>query len=93
MKTVVKILLFPVVLVVDLFTLVCIGLISCSSFVFGFASMLLGLLGITVLATYSWQNGLILLFLAYLASPMGLPLFAIKLLSGLQYITGAIKSL
>jgi hypothetical protein len=33
------------------------------------------------------------LFLAYLTSPLGLPLFAVKLLSGLQYISGAIKSL
>lgn len=93
MKSTIKILAFPVVLMIDLFTLICIGLISCSSLIFGFASMLLSLLGITVLATYSWQNGLILLFLAYLASPMGLPLFVIRLLSGLQYITGAIKSL
>ena len=88
-----KIIFYPVVLMIDLFTLICIGLISCSSLIFGFASMLLSLLGITVLATYSWQNGLILLFLAYLASPMGLPLFAIKLLTGFQYIAGAIKSL
>lgn len=93
MKTIVKVALFPVVLIVDLFTLICIGLISCSSFIFGFASALLGLLGITVLATYSWQNGLILLFLAYLASPMGLPMLAIRLLSIFQYITGSIKSL
>lgn len=93
MKTVVKIILYPAVLLIDLFTLICIGLISCSSLIFGFVSMLLSLLGITVLATYSWQNGLILLFMAYLVSPMGLPMFAIRLLSGLQYITGAIKSL
>lgn len=93
MKTTVKIMLFPIVLMIDLFTLICIGLISCSSLIFGFASMLLSLLGITVLATYSWQNGLILLFLAYLASPMGLPLFAIRLLSGLQNLAGVIKSL
>ena len=93
MKIVVKTILYPVVLMIDLFTLICIGLISCSSLVFGFASMSLSLLGLTVLATYSWQNGLILLFLAYLASPMGLPMFAIKLLTGFQYIAGAIKSL
>lgn len=93
MKTTLKIFLIPISLVIDLFTLICIGLISCSSLIFGFVSMLLSLLGITVLATYSWQNGLILLFLAYLVSPMGLPMFAIKLLSGLQYITGVIRSL
>lgn len=93
MKLILKILLIPFILVIDIFTFLCIGLISCSSLIFGFASFLLTLLGITVLATYSWQNGLILLFLAYLASPMGLPMFAVKLLSGLQYITGAIKAL
>ncbi|MBQ7001107.1 MAG: succinate dehydrogenase, partial [Oscillospiraceae bacterium] len=85
MKLILKILLIPFILVIDIFTFLCIGLISCSSLIFGFASFLLTLLGITVLATYSWQNGLILLFLAYLASPMGLPMFAVKLLSGLQY--------
>ena len=93
MKLILKILLIPFILVIDIFTFLCIGLISCSSLIFGFASFLLTLLGITVLATYSWQNGLILLFLAYLASPMGLPMFAVKLLSGLQYITGVIKAL
>lgn len=93
MKLILKILLIPFILVIDIFTFLCIGLISCSSLIFGFASFLLTLLGITVLATYSWQNGLILLFLAYLVSPMGLPMFAVKLLSGLHYITGAIKAL
>lgn len=93
MRAIIKLLTLPIVLTIDVFTWIYIGLISCSSLIFGFASFLLTLLGITVLATYSWQNGLILLFLAYLASPMGLPMFAVKLLSGLQYITGAIKAL
>lgn len=93
MKMILKILIFPIILAIDIFTLICIGLISCSSLIFGFASSLLTLLGITVLATYSWQNGLILLFLAYLISPMGLPLFAVKLLGGLQIISGAIKAI
>ena len=93
MRAIIKFLTLPIVLTIDVFTWSCIGLISCSSLIFGFASFLLTLLGITVLATYSWQNGLLLLFLAYLASPMGLPMFAVKLLSGLQYITGAIKAL
>lgn len=93
MKAIIKVLTLPIVLIIDVFTLICIGLISCSSIFFGFISSLLTLLGITVLATYSWQNGLILLFLAYLVSPMGLPMLAVKLLSGLQIITGTIKAL
>ena len=93
MKAIIKVLTLPIVLIIDAFTLICIGLISCSSIIFGFISSLLTLLGITVLATYSWQNGLILLFMAYLVSPMGLPMLAVKLLGGLQIITGTIKAL
>ena len=93
MKVIIKVLTLPIVLIIDVFTLICIGLISCSSIFFGFISSLLTLLGITVLATYSWQNGLILLFLAYLVSSMGLPMLAVKLLGGLQIITGTIKAL
>lgn len=93
MKAIIKVLTLPIVLIIDLFTWICIGLISCSSIFFGFVSSLLMLLGITVLATYSWQNGLILLFLAYLVSPMGLPMLAVKILGGLQIITGTIKAL
>lgn len=93
MKLIIKLLTFPAVLIIDIFTWICIGLISCSSLIIGIVSSLLTLLGITVLATYSWQNGLILLFLAYFASPMGIPMLVVKLLSGLQYITGTIKAL
>lgn len=93
MRAIIKLLTLPIVLTIDVFTLICISLISCSSLIFGFASFLLSLLGITVLATYSWQNGLILLFMAYLVSPMGLPMLAVRLLGGLQYISGTIKSL
>lgn len=93
MKAIIKVLTLPIVLIIDVFTLICIGLFSCSSILFGFISSLLTLLGITVLATYSWQNGLILLSLAYLVSPMGLPMLAVKFLGGLQIITGTIKAL
>ena len=42
------------------------------------------LLGIAVLITYSPQNGLILLLMAFLIGPMGLPLAAIWLLGKVQ---------
>ena len=41
---------------------------------------IIALLGIAVLITYSPQNGLILLLMAFLIGPMGLPLAAIWLL-------------
>ena len=45
-----------------------------SSFIFGLASTVVALLGIAVLVTYSPQNGIILLVIAFLVSPLGLPM-------------------
>ena len=45
---------------------------------------IIALLGIAVLITYSLQNGLILLLMAFLIGPMGLPLAAIWLLGKVQ---------
>ena len=45
---------------------------------------IIALLGIGVLITYSPQNGLILLLMAFLIGPMGLPLAAIWLLGKVQ---------
>ena len=93
MKLIFKILLFPIALILDLFTWVCIGLISCSSLLFRLASGIIAILGTAVLITYSVKNGLILLTIAFLFSPMGLPMLAVHLLGGLQSISGAIKAL
>ncbi len=93
MKLIFKILTAPVALVIDLFTLVCIGLISFSAFFLRLASGIAGIIGIVVLATYSVKNGLILLTIAFLVSPMGLPMLAVHILTGLQRISGAIKEI
>ena len=68
-----KILAAPVVLALMLFTWLCFGLLYVSSFIFGLASTVVALLGIAVLVTYSPQNGVILLVIAFLVSPLGLP--------------------
>ena len=67
----------PVILVLTLFVWLCMGLIYISGLVLGLLSMVIALLGVAVLLTYSLQNGLILLVMAFLISPMGLPLAAI----------------
>ncbi|MCI6249043.1 CD1845 family protein [bacterium] len=79
-----KILAAPVVLALALFTWVCFGLLYVSSFIFGLASTVVALLGIAVLATYSPQNGIILLVIAFLVSPVGLPMAAAWLLGKVQ---------
>ena len=48
-------------------------------------------IGVAVLITYSSQNGAILLVIAFLISPMGLPLAAIWLLGKVQDLKFAIQ--
>ena len=93
MKAILKVLTFPIVLILDLFTWICVGLISCSAILFKLASAILTLLAVAVLITYSVKNGLILLTLAFLVSPLGLPMIAVWLLGGLQKISGTIKAI
>lgn len=91
MKLILKILTAPVTLLVSLFVWLCAGLISCSAIVFKIASALLTLAALAVLFLSSVRNGIILLALAFLVSPVGLPLLAVKLLGGLQSVNGRLK--
>ncbi len=93
MKAILKVLTLPIVLILDLFTWICVGLISCSTILFKLASAILALLAVAVLVTYSVKNGLILLTFAFLVSPLGLPMIAVWLLGGLQKISGALKTM
>ena len=93
MKAILKVITIPIALILDLFTWFCVGMISCSAIIFQLVSGLLALFAFAVIITDSTQNGLILLTLAFLVSPMGLPMLAVKLLSGLQYISSAIKTI
>lgn len=92
MKLIFKLLLAPVILIIDLFTLVCAGLISCSTILFRLVSGIVAILGALVLVTYSVKNGLTLLTIAFLVSPMGIPMIAVHLLTGVQYISTVIKN-
>ena len=93
MKLIFKILSVPIIWVIDLFTLVCTGLISFSAFFLRLVSGIVGILGVLVLVTYSPKNGLILLTIAFLFSPMGLPMIAVWILSVLQGMSGMLKSI
>ena len=93
MKLIFKILTAPVVLVIDLFTLICIGMISFSGMMLRLVSGIIAILGVAVLATYSPKNGLILLAIAFLFSPMGLPMIAVWVLGRLQNISCLLKGI
>ena len=86
-----KILFAPLSLILSLFVWLCAGLLSCSGFVFKLASGLLSLLAFAVLITYSVKNGIILLVLAFLISPVGLPMLVMQGLGKLQGVNAAVK--
>ena len=90
MRIVLRILTFPIRVVITVFILICSAVLSCSGFLFGLSSGLLGLLGLIVL-TYSVHNALILFELALLVSPVGLPMMAVGLLSVLCSIRNFLK--
>ena len=84
LKLLLMIAVAPIVVALTLVVWICLGLVYVSGLVLGIISMILALLGVAVLITYSPQNGLILLLMTFLISPMGIPLAAIWLLGKVQ---------
>ena len=93
LKLLLKIVMAPVILVLTLFVWLCAGLVYLSGLVLGLISMVIALLGVAVLITCSLQNGIILLVMAFLISPYGLPMAAIGLLGKVQELKFAIQDL
>ena len=93
LKLLLKILVAPVILALTLFVWLCAGLVYLSGLVLGLISMVVALLGVAVLITYSLQNGIILLVIAFLISPYGLPMAAIWLLGKVQDLKFIIQDL
>ena len=91
MKTVLRILITPITLVISLLVWLCAALISRTVFLWQIASAVLCLLALAVLLTVSVKNGLILFAIALAVSPIGLPLLAAKLLGGLQNLNASLK--
>ena len=93
MKILLKIVVAPLGVLLTLAIWICVGLVYVSGLVLGLVSMVIAFLGVAVLVTYSPQNGLILLVIAFLISPYGLPLAAIWLLGKVQDLKFAIQDL
>ena len=93
LKLILEIVTAPVVLLLTLAIWICVGLVYVSGLVLGLLSTVIDLLGVAVLVTYSPQNGLILLVIAFLISPFGLPKLAFWLLGQVQDLKYAIQDL
>lgn len=93
LKLLLKILVAPVILLLTVAIWICVGIIYISALALGLISMVVALLGVAVLITYSPQNGIILLVMAFLISPYGLPMAAIWLLSKVQNFQHLLQSI
>ena len=91
MRLLLKILAAPLIVALALLVWICSGLLYVSAFVFGLAGTVVAILGVAVLVTYSPKNGIILLIIAFLVSPMGLPMAAAWLLGKMQDLRYAIQ--
>ena len=91
LKLLLKMVVAPVILALTLFVWICVGIVYVSGLVLGLISMVIALLGVAVLLTCSLQNGIILLVIAFLISPMGLPTAAAWLLGKVQGLRYAIQ--
>ena len=80
MKNLIRLLTAPITVIVWL----CAGLLYVSSFLFGLAGAAISVLALVVILAGSLKNGIIVLLVAFLVSPLGLPMLAVKILVGLQ---------
>lgn len=84
MKFVLKILFAPVVAVLVILVSALALILNLSAWVFGIASTILGILGLAVLLLDNAVNGVIILVIAFLVSPVGLPMFAAWMIGQIQ---------
>ena len=91
MKLLLKILAAPVIVVLTVFVWVCVLILHISALILGLAGTVVVLLGLAVLITYSVKNGIILLVIAFLLSPFGLPMLAVRVLGLLQDVNYALR--
>lgn len=84
MRFLLKVLAAPIVAALTVFVWLCVGVLYCISMVTGLAGWVIGFLGVVVLFTTSVQNGVILLVIAFLLSPLGLPSAALWMLGKVQ---------
>ena len=90
MRLLLKILAVPIIAALTLFVWLCSAILYCSAYVLGLAGSLLGLLAILVIVLDSVKNGLLLRLVAYMVSPLGLPMAAAWLLARVQDVKYAI---
>ena len=92
MKLILKILAWPVTLMIPALVWICAVVFSRAAPLFALASALISALALAVLLSGAAKNAAILALVAFLVSPLGLPMLAAKLLGGLVSVNNAMKN-
>ena len=92
MKLLLKILAWPVTLALTVLTWLAAAVLSRAALLFGLASAIITPAALVVLLTTSVKNGIILLTVAFLVSPLGLPMLAVRLLGGVASVNASLKN-
>lgn len=93
MRIILKIVTAPIVIALTLFVWICSGLLYCSAYLLGLAGTLVGFLALLVLLSGNVPNALILTVMAFLISPLGIPMATAWLLGKIQELHYATQSL
>ena len=91
MKLILKILALPITLALSIFTTLCAAVLSCTASIFALAGSLLMTLAFMVLLSGSPKNAAIVAVIAFLVSPLGIPMLTVRLLGGLQDLNLLLK--
>ena len=91
MKLFLKLLALPLVIVLTPLTWICFGLLRCSAWIFGLASTLLAVIAVLFALLVSAKDSIPLFALAFLVSPIGVPMLAVHLIGGLNSLNKSLK--
>lgn len=84
MRFLLKIVFAPAIVLLAILIWLCGLTLKLSAWVFGIIGTVLGILGLVILLLDSVTNGIIVLVIAFLASPLGVPMLAAWMLGQMQ---------
>ena len=91
MKWILRIITAPVIAVLAIVIRLMGWVLQLSAMIFGIAGTVIGILAFLTLISVSVKNGIILFVIAFLVSPLGLPMLAAWLLGLLQRLRYSIQ--
>ena len=93
MKSILRIALFPILIMLRLMLGLAAFLTSIASTVLGLTVSVFALLSVVEFVIGYWQNGIAFAVLALLVSPVGLPGLANRMLDGLDHLLGFLEGM